>query len=273
MNITKRSFYLTITAVFGFLSFLIIAPAAANAQNAASAFPADAAGLAAYVKLSAISQDTFDRARQSLFESVESAAATYMIGVKKYSNDGVSNGYDQTVFHIYLGADGWLAVYLLKDQFPGQIANWREGAGLSDTMLKYAVDDALQKIGAAAAEPLKYYNFAYPDAKKMTFVRETMNKGDQIYSDDFSVLIPGTFYQGSYGIKCFDCAIRSWNEMGMNLYVDNSLFVGKPYEAFLYGNYDGVLFGDNKSHTVSLSRRSYVDDKVSGFTVLFYSPN
>lgn len=262
--------------VFGILTAM---PSVSSAQTAATTFPVNEAGIAAYVKLDSISQTNFDRARQSLFDSVESFGDTYMIGVKEYSIDGIDGGpYNKVNLHMYLGADGWLVVYLLKTEEPSRIVNWRADAAtgklvpLSDTLLKFAIEDATSKIGASALTSAAYYDFAQPEATKMTMIREIIEKGGQESSDEFTVLVPGTLQQASWATKCFDCAINSW-DAAATLYVDNNYAAGEVSTSFDYGDYDNAMLGGNKSHAIRLDRRSGSDDYVGAVTLLLYSPN
>ena len=193
---TKNYSKLVLTAIAGLFAIL---PALATAQTDATTFPVDQAGMAAYVKLDSISQTNFDNAKQSLFDQVETAGSTYLIGTKQYSVDGSDQ--NKINFHIYLGANGWLVAYLLNTEEPTRIVNWNTGAALSDTLLKTAIEDAISKIGATAANPVAYYDFAFPDAQKMTLTRENVNGDNGVFTKNFTVLVPGTVYQASYSLK------------------------------------------------------------------------
>jgi hypothetical protein len=261
---------LVLTALAGLLALLpALANALANAQTNSTTFPVNQAGMAAYVKLDSISAANFDNAKQSLFDQVETAGSTYLIGTKLYSVDASEQ--NKVNFHIYLGADGWLVVYLTKDQEPSRMVNWRSGTALSDTLLKYALEDAIQKIGATAANPIAYYDFAFPDAQKMTLVRENVNwpnNGDSFKK--FTALVPGTIYQASYSLKC-DGTSKPNNYTFGALYIDEQLVKDMPTSPLVYGIYDGALFTANQSHTIQLNQ-GYTDP-LSGATLILYKTN
>ena len=191
---------LIMICIAGIVAFLPIL------THAATTFPVDQAGMAAYVKLGNLTQANFDNAKQNLFDSVEAASSTYMIGVKKYSVDDTSGV--KINFHIYLGTNGWLVVYLSKDQEPSQIINWATGAALDNTLLKLAIEDSAAKINSAPTTAIAYYDFAQPDARKMTVVRENISSGGS--PKDFTVMVPGTLYQASYSILSTG-AVNSWS--------------------------------------------------------------
>lgn len=261
-------------AVICIFGALVVAPSVASALTVTGTFPADKAGMAAYVKLDPLTETNFDNAKASLFDSVESFGETYMIGLKEYSVDGPN--YNKLNFRIYLGTNGWLVVYLLKDQEPSRIVNWRRDAAtgkfvsLSDTLLKFAIENAISKIGAPAVTSVEYYNFAYPDAKKMTLTRENIYNGEPI-TDDFTVLVPGTLYLASYALASIGGAQNTWSE-AVGAYIDNKKINGIGDIPFIYGNYLAADFTAGVSHTIRLDKRND-DYPASIVTMLFYSVN
>jgi hypothetical protein len=256
---------LILTAIIGLFAFL---PLLAEAQTNSTTFPVDQAGMAAYVKLDSISETNFDNAKQSLFDQVETAGSTYLIGTKQYSIDGSEQ--KKVNFHIYLGADGWLVVYLTKDQEPSRMVNWHTGTALSDTLLKSVIEDAIQKIGAAASKPFAYYDFAFPDAQKMTMVRENVNGDNGVYTKRFTVLVPGTIYQASYSLKC-DGLSKPSNYTFGSLQIGDQVVNDMTTSPLVYGIYGNALFTANQSHTIQLNQ-GYTDP-LSGATLILYKTN
>jgi len=247
-------------AVFAALPLAVVA-------DATITFPKDDAGMAAYVKLNQLSQVNFDNACQSLFENAAPSGQTYMIGTKNYS--ATDDGTNKVEFHIYLGTDGWLVVYLLRNQNPSRIVNWQSGHPLSETLLKIATEDAIDKIGASVAETMKYYDFSNPDATKMTLIRETVEPGQT--ADDFSVTVPGNLYRASYSLASFGGAYNSQTVFA-SLYMDNNQFVDKITDTpIIWGDYDESIFTAQTSHTVILNKRN--DNTTARVTtLLFYKP-
>jgi hypothetical protein len=261
--------------VFGFCAGLPCA------VGAATTFPVDQAGIGAYVKLNSLSPANFENAKSVLFDSVESFGDTYMIGKKEYASYTANDmDYGKTNFHIYLGADGWLAAYLLDDEEPSRIVNWN-AANLSDTMLKFIIDDAIEKIGSAASGKIKYYDFSNPQATKMTFVKEITvandvnESGEMIRTDDFSLTLPGTLYQPSWTIMGMgtSCPMGGYG-FPVNLYIDDDIYspLGGGCNVISYGNYDVNLLNDRASHKIRLEKHAY-DVGAAAVTVLLYSVN
>lgn len=243
-------------------------------------FPSEEAGIAAYVKLQSINQATFDQARQNLFDYVESCGDTYMIGVKGYSATGeYIKGVAQNKIDVrlYLGANGWLAAYLKKDEAASRIVNWRDGALLQETLLKIALEDAMAKINVLPAGEAQYHDFANPGALKMTMVKESIapNETDAsgiVSSKNFSVLIQGTFKKLSWAMK----SIGGYCTMGTGIKpasfsVDNDSIVSGGCSEFTYSDYTGTIFNDQKSHIVRVGKNQeqpYAD--VAGVFVFIY---
>jgi hypothetical protein len=257
-----------IAAAFALFCFLAISPAV----NAATTFPKNEAGIAAYVKLAPLSQTNFDNARRLLFDSA-SASSTYMIGIESYNAAEQNQTYKDSIdFHIYLGTNGWLVAYLLKDETPSKIVNWNAGQPLSNTMLKAVIEDAIQKIGATASSSIQYYDFFHPEANKMTLVRENLTAETASTTNDFNVTVPGTLYQASWAINC-DEAIGSSYADATTVLLDNSTAGYSAAKPIVYGNYDLRSFIANIDHKITLKRRSDSNYKTSAATLLIYKTN
>ncbi len=257
---------LTAVCVSAFLGGAFTAPAQA-------AFPQDQAGIAAYVKLEGVNLESFENAKKNLFELPESVGGTFMIGSNHYAiNDSpYSAGGDKISVKIYLGVDGWLAAYLLKDESLGKIINWKTGATIADNILKVAVEDAMQKITHTGAGTIKYYDFANPQASKMTIIVENIGVDDEGYTDEFSVLIPGDLKRASYSLLSSGCNIASHYSL-MILYLNGSYVAGQPSAAFLWGDYDLTKFIVGGGNKILTSRMYGSQCKTDSATVLVYNP-
>jgi len=260
MNIKKicigyRSFIMSaIAVVCAFLPTL---------AGAATSFPVSQAGMAAYVKLDTanFSIANFDNAKLALFDSIETASATYLIGKKAYGvDDNDKTKYD---FRIYLGADGWLVVYILTSDYPSYIVNWKTGAALSDTILKFAIEDAIAKIGVPAAAPFQYYNFYFPTAKKMTLIRDSVGYNNSDLTKSYNVFVPGStawMYFGTKGVADGECS--------MAYLVNGSVAANISLNAISNFSFYEV-FRTNQSYNIDL-RRTSDRCKASAVTLLFY---
>lgn len=275
-NVFARLFAAVCAAAF--LGALFAVPAQA-------AFPQDQAGIAAYVKLTGVNQTSFDTALDDFFDSTEPSGDTYMIGVKGYLVDDQPYdpyAYNKTDIHFYLGVDGWLAAYLLKDDPAAKIVNWRPGAELKNTLLEVALEDAIAKLGAAPAGEIKYHDFSAPASSKMTLVKESSPANDQdsegnpINHNEFSAMMKGVLSRFSWSVKGED-----EGESGSSCYVYYSpidLFIeggdpigGAGCSRFTYGEYPFAteIFNDQKSHIVSM-RKKEGDIGANGVFVFIY---
>lgn len=238
---------------------------------AATTFPVNSAGIGAYVKLKDFSVANFENAKQ-YFDSPQTASSTYVISFKKYHNADNTPYLNDITINFYLNSQGWLVAYLNKGDAPSRIVNWTSGVALENTMLKFALGEAMASIVATAETSMKYYDFSNPEANKMTLVREAAETHGTL-SNNFSVLIPGTTLRASYAIKCLPCVIDSWR-IPSRLYLD-SAFVGKNdfYTGnFVYGDYFAAIFNDGQSHSISIEREGGGDHPAAA-TVFIYKTN
>ncbi len=272
-NVFARLFAAVCAAAF--LGVLFALPAQA-------AFPQDQAGIAAYVKLSGVNQTTFDTALDDFFDSTEPSDNTYAIGIKGYLVDDRPYdpyAYNKIDIHFYLGVDGWLAAYLLKDDPAAKIVNWRPGAELKDTLLKVALEDAIAKLGAAPIGEIKYHDFSAPASSKMTLAKESSPANDQdsegnpINYNEFSAMMKGTLNRFSWSVEGVgtSCGGHSWMTP-VDLFIEGGDPIGGAgCSRFTYGEYIYApeKFNDQKSHIVSM-RKKEGDIGANGVFVFIY---
>ena len=277
MKTEKNVFARSLAAVCAaaFLSIL-------SAPAAQAAFPQDQAGIAAYVKLEGVNQTSFDTALDDFFDSTEPSGDTYMIGVKGYLVDDQPHdpyAYNKIDVHFYLGVDGWLAAYLLKDDPAAKIVNWRPGAELKDTLLKVALEDAIAKLGAAPTGEIKYHDFSAPASSKMTLAKESSPANDQdsggnpINYNEFSAMMKGTLNRFSWSVEGVgtSCGGHSWMTP-VDLFIEGGDPIGGAgCSRFTYGEYIYApeIFNDQKSHIVRMSKNQG-DKGANGVFVFIY---
>ena len=272
-NVFARLFAAVCAAAF--LGVLFALPAQA-------AFPQDQAGIAAYVKLSGVNQTTFDTALDDFFDSTEPSDNTYAIGIKGYLVDDRPYdpyAYNKIDIHFYLGVDGWLAAYLLKDDPAAKIVNWRPGAELKDTLLKVALEDAIAKLGAAPIGEIKYHDFSAPASSKMTLAKESSPANDQdsegnpINYNEFSAMMKGTLNRFSWSVEGVgtSCSGYYWGS-AIDLFIEGGDPIGGAgCSRFTYGEYIYApeKFNDQKSHIVRMSKNQG-DKGANGVFVFIY---
>jgi hypothetical protein len=182
----------------------------AGSASAAVDFPADEAGISAYVK----AKDNVDlNLTKSAFASIERETPDYIIGtVEMWGHT------EEQRPHVYVSKDGWVVAYYTNERPSGWIMPWGDYAGgpLSSTTLSKSVGIVANAVGGTT-NGLKYYDFRYPDATKMMIIVEFGN------TDFFKMKIPTTI--STYAVD--------WS-----LYKTSCSYCGNGY-AYL----DGALFG------------------------------
>ena len=172
-----------------------------GSASAAVDFPADEAGIAAYVKASS-SIDLNDA--KSAFASIERETSDYIIGTVAQTYHS-----EEEYPHVYVSTDGWIVAYYPRERERSWIIPWGDYAGdaLSSTTLSKAVGTVATAVGGTPFG-LKYYDFKNPDATTMMIILESTTS-----SNFFKVYIPTTFStyavdwshfssQGSYTSHC-----------------------------------------------------------------------
>ena len=187
----------------------------AGSASAAIDFPADEAGIAAYVKVSS-SIDLNDT--KSAFASIERETADYIIGTVALSLHS-----EEQYPHVYVSNDGWIVAYYPDDRPSSWILPWAYygGGPTSTTTLNETVKIVATAVEGTVDAP-KYYDFRYPNASKMMIIVESTTS-----SNFFYVTIPTSFktYAVDWSHYCLDCA---------DSYCRNS-----------YAYLDGTLFSDS----------------------------
>ena len=154
----------------------------AGSTSAAVDFPADEAGISAYVKASS-SIDLNDT--KSAFASIERETSDYIIGTV-----ALTYHTEEEYPHVYVSKDGWIVAYYPKERERSWIVPWGDYAGsaLSSTTLSKAVGIVATSVGGTT-NGIKYYDFRYPDATEMMIILESVRDGENF----FKVTIPMTF--------------------------------------------------------------------------------
>ncbi len=175
-----------ILAILGGIVFL--AKSAKAEEQTSTTFPVDEAGIAAYVKVDNIN-DIDRNALAEAFKTIEKSGESYVIGKVPVTNKP----------HLYVGLDGWIVAYFLKEEHASKIAG-----GPKTTTLEEAIDYMCEKIGATCSTDIKYYDFEFPEANKLTLIVENGK------SDSFYVTVPGTLYEASYRFQIIGPCYCSW---------------------------------------------------------------
>lgn len=191
--------------VYFFLAVLIIARIVfiqtknIKAQETASTtFPVDEAGIAAYIRADGI---TVEKISQIPFETIKKQGKTFIYGKLKFPDYGPQPP------HLYIGLDGWIVVYYLREEAASKILQLSyEGSGtsrraqLQSNNLERALTKICQNYGFTCSNEIKYYDFEFPQANKMALIGECAG---WFCSNENSFLISGygTLYQASYSMN------------------------------------------------------------------------
>ena len=153
----------------------------AGSACAAVDFPADEAGISAYVH--AKSSVNLNDAKPA-FATIERETDDYIIGTVELAKHT-----EEQYPHVYVSTDGWVVAYYPNDRPSSWIFPWADYSGgeISSTTLSKAAGIVCSEIGGTTTG-LKYYDFRYEDASKMMIIVESTTS-----SNFFKVTIPTTF--------------------------------------------------------------------------------
>jgi len=227
-------------AIFGGIVFL--AKSTEAEAETSTTFPVDEAGIAAYVKVDNIN-DIDKNALAEAFETIEKSGESYVIGKVKVDNYVGAYDIRADYPHVYIGMDGWIVAYYLKEEHASRIIHWKGGPGLKSgsdlidtTTLQEAIDNICKKTRLTYSTPIKYYDFEFPEANKMTIIGEQLIRSYPS-RNSFYVTVPGTLYEASYTIS-IDFSAGTWT---VSLKVDDiSIF---EETRTVVASEDGVFFG------------------------------
>jgi hypothetical protein len=177
--------------------FISVAEAA---ETGIMAFPADKAGISAYVKLPTIDIDKV----RTIFTQVEDVGENYIIGIVQFPIRQPNGWQNTTEVRLYADMDGWFVAYFTKEEPAAKIMKWPENydyhspiTKITTTMLREVLSNAGQAAGVGIPLGIKYYDFRFPEANTMTlFVKGSPGRGQLITQ----VKIPTdwTLYEASF---------------------------------------------------------------------------
>ena len=217
-----------------------------GSASAAVDFPADEAGISAYVK--AKDNISLDQAKLA-FASIERETADYIIGTVAMWGHS-----EQEYPHVYVSKDGWIVAYYPKDRSSGWIMPWGDYAGgpILSTTLSKAVGTVATAVGGTTND-LKYYDFRYPDATKMMIIVEFGN------GQFFKMTIPTTYSTYAvdwslYKTSCYACG-------NGYAYLDDALFGSTGNGGRSYGSLIGQI-QSGIEHTIKITVNNGGDPRI-----------
>ena len=222
-----------------------------------NAFPEDEAGISAYVN---VNQSINITEAVKAFTQTEELSQMHAIGIIPVDNKrGTVN------VHVYVDTGGYIVAYFKNTEPASKIIKWSgmdfNNPKMEDFITNTAIKAMCGKIDVYyldIKDDIKYYDFEYPDAKKMvTFLNARSSGGDE-YTHTF---IPGRYrlYEASYSLIS-DTSNRNY------LCVDGKR-IASAYNGLTTGTYDPEdVLPLGKSHTIKLS----VADRGGVGSILIY---
>ena len=226
-----RNKILVFVALFGIISLFLLFTGSASA---AVDFPADEAGISAYVKAkSSVNLVTVKPA----LATIERETDDYIIGTV----DLPWHSEEQDPL-VYVSTDGWVVAYYPRDRSSGWLLPWYyySGGPISTTTLRKVVGKVCDQIGGTTTG-LKYYDFRHPDATKMMIIVESVYHG----TNYFKVTIPTNFT--TYRV---DWSHHEVNDYWSYAYLDNTRF-SSLHGTRAYGSFLGQ-FENGIEHTIKI---------------------
>jgi len=234
---------LVFVALFGIISLFLLFTGSASA---AVDFPADEAGISAYVKAKpSVNLATVKPA----LATIERETDDYIIGTVAMSGHS-----EEQYPHVYVSTDGWVVAYYPRDRSSGWLLPWYyySGGPISTTTLKEVVTKVCTQIGGTTTG-LKYYDFRHPDATKMMIIVESTTG-----SSWFKVTIPTNFttYRVDWSHYCSDCYAYA-SCYSSYVYLDGAEFSSICGDnRAKYGSFaPSVEFMNGIEHTIKITAR------------------
>ena len=232
--------FLVLVALSGVLFLLF-----AGSASAAVDFPADEAGICAWVKAKSSVPNL--NAAVPAFAAIERQTDDYIIGTVAMSGHN-----EQQRPHVYVSTDGYVVAYYPNDRPVSWLLPWYyySGGPIPTTTLKEAAQIVCDQIGGTTTG-LKYYDFRHPDATKMMIIVESTTG-----SEWFKVTIPSdyTVHRVDWSHWCSDCYRSSYNYRSY-VYLDGVTFNTLHCDScFSTGSFDpSTEFTKGVEHQISIS--------------------
>ena len=159
----------------------------------AGAFPADEAGISAYLNVG----QTIDLAKaKSALRGIQAEGDNYVIGIIEL------HGLPEEEFpHMYISMDGWILAYYSKFAPSSRIFQWYgyQGGPITTTTLQDAIARLCPTIGVNFIQvkgDVAYYHFNYLEATKVTIAVDTTEGMDDTFN--YSIPLNVVLYEGSF---------------------------------------------------------------------------
>lgn len=154
---------LPLAGLLGCAVGIAIAQAPLVAPEGALAFPKDAAGISAWVKLERTIK--IDETLGKIFYRIEDVSDSHILGTVEVS-DYVRTAYP----HLYVDAQGWIIAFFLVSEPTASIIMWLGDVYNPQPRIKTMLEAVLEKVATVLKFPPPqptFYDFRYPKANAM----------------------------------------------------------------------------------------------------------
>lgn len=215
----------------------------AGTATAADYFPADEAGISAWVK----AKESIDLdAVKPVLDTIQEETSDHIIGTVAL------DFYSETEHpSVYVSKDGYIVAYYPKDYPSSLIFPWYDYAGGS--ILSTTLEDAIREVCdeiTGECQNIAYYDFKYPKATKMMILIESTSTSDTW----FGVEVPSNYttYRVDWSHYCDGCG-ATWNYAKL----DGTTFSSVKYNRYNYGSFKPYVdFPNGVEHSIDLTRNS-----------------
>jgi len=147
------------------ISLCFVAPAQTSLQlpTGFPAFPAQSAGISAYIKIDQPVRIT--EALTKAFYRVIDVSASHILGTVQVSHFA-GNVYP----HVYIDTEGWFVAFFLATEPTALLIHWLGDTNNPSTTIKTTLETALETVAKVARITLpkpSFYDFRFPEANKM----------------------------------------------------------------------------------------------------------
>ena len=234
-----------------FVALLGIVLLFAGSAYAAVDFPADEAGISAYVHAkSSIDPDDV----KPIFATIERETDDYIIGTVARDLHA-----EEEYPHVYVSTDGWVVAYYPNDRPSSWILPWADysGGDISSTTLSKVLGTVCTQIGGTTTG-LKYYDFRYEDASKMMLIVESVEDGENF----FKVTVPMSFATYAVDWSHYNIDLDSSYHDDSYAYLNDVQCSGIDGETCAnYGSFSGQ-FDSGIEHTFKIAAESSATGRI-----------
>lgn len=163
-----------LASLVGLTVSLAVAQTPLVAPEGALAFPKDAAGISAWVKLDRTIR--IDDALTKIFHRIKDVSGSHILGTVE-----ISDFVQKTYPHVYINVQGWIVAFFLPSEPTASIIRWLGDVHNPQPRISTTLEAAIEKVAAALQFTLPkptFYDFRYPKANNMLILLRVFPAAD-----------------------------------------------------------------------------------------------